>query len=71
MKYNPSDAAKACNVSVNTIRGWIRDRGESGNKDTPASLEKPDTVERRGERRLLSRVAEMQPEGERLPEPGT
>lgn len=40
MKYNPSDAAKACNVSVNTIRGWIRDhaahftpgaRGESGN----------------------------------------
>lgn len=41
MKYNPADAAKACNVSVNTIRGWIRDygehftpsaRGESGNR---------------------------------------
>lgn len=41
MKYNPSDAAKACNVSVNTVRGWIRDygqhfsaaaRGESGNR---------------------------------------
>ncbi len=41
MKYNPSDAAKACNVSVNTIRGWIRDfgeyftpeaRGEGGNR---------------------------------------
>jgi DNA-binding transcriptional MerR regulator len=41
MKYNPSDAARACNVSVNTIRGWIRDhsehftsgaRGESGNR---------------------------------------
>lgn len=41
MKYNPSDAARACNVSVNTVRGWIRDfgehftpgaRGESGNR---------------------------------------
>ena len=41
MKYNPSDAAKTCNVSVNTVRGWIRDfgehftteaRGESGNR---------------------------------------
>ncbi len=41
MKYNPADAAKACNVTVNTIRGWIRDfsehftpgaRGESGNR---------------------------------------